>query len=56
MRSKCALHTMDFRSVDKYTVRIAFSLTVNLRKKLEDNPTQPKYLITETAVGYRLSV
>jgi two-component system KDP operon response regulator KdpE len=26
----------------------------HLRHKLEDDPTQPKYLITETAVGYRL--
>ena len=26
----------------------------NLRQKLEDNPAQPKHLITETAVGYRL--
>ena len=26
----------------------------NLRHKLEDDPAQPRYLITETAVGYRL--
>jgi len=26
----------------------------HLRQKLEDNPAQPKYLLTETAVGYRL--
>lgn len=26
----------------------------HLRQKLEDDPTQPKHLITETAVGYRL--
>jgi two-component system KDP operon response regulator KdpE len=26
----------------------------NLRRKVEDDPTQPKYLVTETAVGYRL--
>jgi two-component system KDP operon response regulator KdpE len=26
----------------------------HLRHKLEDDPAQPKYLITETAVGYRL--
>ncbi|MBC3810190.1 two-component system response regulator KdpE [Undibacterium aquatile] len=25
-----------------------------LRHKLEDDPTQPRYLLTETAVGYRL--
>ncbi len=26
----------------------------HLRQKLEDDPTQPTYLVTETAVGYRL--
>ena len=26
----------------------------NLRQKLEDNPAQPRHLITETAIGYRL--
>ena len=26
----------------------------HLRQKLEDDPAQPKYLVTETAVGYRL--
>ena len=26
----------------------------HLRQKLEDNPAQPRYLLTETAVGYRL--
>ena len=26
----------------------------HLRQKLEDDPAQPRYLITETAVGYRL--
>ena len=25
----------------------------HLRQKLEDDPTQPSYLITETGVGYR---
>ncbi|MEI7431656.1 MAG: winged helix-turn-helix domain-containing protein, partial [Betaproteobacteria bacterium] len=25
----------------------------NLRQKLEDDPTQPKYFLTETGVGYR---
>ena len=25
----------------------------HLRQKLEDDPTQPKYLLTETGVGYR---
>lgn len=28
----------------------------HLRQKLEDDPTQPKYLLTETGVGYRLVV
>lgn len=28
----------------------------HLRQKLEDDPAQPKYLLTETAVGYRLMV
>lgn len=26
----------------------------HLRQKLEDDPTQPKHLITETGIGYRL--
>jgi two-component system KDP operon response regulator KdpE len=28
----------------------------HLRHKLEDDPAQPRYLLTETAVGYRLSL
>jgi two-component system KDP operon response regulator KdpE len=32
-------------------VRIHMS---HLRQKLEDDPAQPKHLLTETAVGYRL--
>ncbi len=27
----------------------------HLRHKLEDDPTQPRYLLTETAVGYRIA-
>jgi len=29
---------------------------VHLRHKLEDDPTQPQYLVTKTAIGYRLQV
>jgi two-component system KDP operon response regulator KdpE len=28
----------------------------HLRRKLEDDPAQPRYLITETGVGYRLAI
>jgi len=28
----------------------------HLRHKLEDDPAQPQYLVTETAVGYRLQI
>ncbi len=28
----------------------------HLRHKLEDDPTQPRYLLTETAIGYRLLI
>jgi len=27
----------------------------NLRHKLEDDPAQPEYLVTELQVGYRLA-
>ena len=27
----------------------------NLRKKLEDDPADPRYLMTEQGVGYRLN-
>jgi two-component system KDP operon response regulator KdpE len=26
----------------------------HLRQKLEDDPAQPRHIVTETAVGYRL--
>lgn len=40
------------QSVDEpHYVRVFMA---NLRKKLEDNPSRPKYLITEQGVGYRL--
>ncbi|HWZ73580.1 MAG TPA: two-component system response regulator KdpE [Casimicrobiaceae bacterium] len=35
----------------EHYVRVHMS---HLRRKLEDDPTQPKHLLTETAVGYRL--
>ena len=28
----------------------------NLRQKLEDDPAQPRHIVTETGVGYRLLV
>ena len=28
----------------------------HLRHKLEDNPAQPRYLVTETGVGYRFQL
>jgi two-component system KDP operon response regulator KdpE len=34
-------------------VRIHMS---HLRQKLEDDPAQPRHLLTETAVGYRLVI
>jgi two-component system KDP operon response regulator KdpE len=36
---------------DGHYLRVYMS---HLRQKLEDDPTQPKHLLTETAVGYRL--
>jgi two-component system KDP operon response regulator KdpE len=27
----------------------------NLRKKIEENPNNPKHIITETGIGYRFS-
>jgi two-component system KDP operon response regulator KdpE len=27
----------------------------NLRRKLEENPARPRYLLTEQGVGYRLA-
>jgi two-component system KDP operon response regulator KdpE len=28
----------------------------HLRQKLEDDPARPKHIVTETGVGYRLSI
>jgi two-component system KDP operon response regulator KdpE len=28
----------------------------NLRRKLEDDPAQPKHFLTETGVGYRFQI
>ena len=39
------------RAQDGHYLRIYMG---NLRQKLEDDPTHPVFLITETAVGYRL--
>jgi two-component system, OmpR family, KDP operon response regulator KdpE len=38
-------------SEDGHYVRVYMG---HLRQKLEDDPTQPKHILTETAVGYRL--
>jgi two-component system KDP operon response regulator KdpE len=27
----------------------------NIRRKIEDNPAEPKYLFTEVGVGYRIA-
>jgi two-component system, OmpR family, KDP operon response regulator KdpE len=38
-------------SEDGHYVRVYMG---HLRQKLEDDPAQPRYILTETAVGYRL--
>jgi len=38
-------------SEDGHYVRVYMG---HLRQKLEDDPAQPKHILTETAVGYRL--
>ena len=27
----------------------------NIRRKIEDNPSEPRYIITEVGVGYRMT-
>ncbi|MDR7868346.1 MAG: response regulator [Sporomusaceae bacterium] len=36
---------------DTHYIRVYIS---QLRRKIEENPTQPKYIVTESGVGYRL--
>lgn len=38
-------------SEDTHYIRVYIG---QLRRKIEDNPTQPRYIITESGVGYRL--
>jgi two-component system KDP operon response regulator KdpE len=38
-------------TADGHYVRVYMG---HLRQKLEDDPAQPKHILTETAVGYRL--
>ena len=40
-------------AADNHYLRIYMG---HLRQKLEDDPTQPKFLLTETGVGYRLDI
>ena len=44
-----------FCIVDLHAVTI-YQEPGELRKKIEDNPNQPKYIITESGVGYRFLV
>ena len=41
----------DIYSEDTHYIRVYIG---QLRRKIEPNPTQPKYIITESGVGYRL--
>jgi two-component system KDP operon response regulator KdpE len=55
---KVLTHTYILREVwGSYTGKDTQSLRVfmaNLRKKIESNPAQPKYILTEAGVGYRM--
>jgi two-component system KDP operon response regulator KdpE len=39
-------------SSDSHTLRVNMA---NLRRKIEKNPGEPKYILTEVGVGYRMS-
>ena len=41
-----------FTDTDNKILRVNMA---NIRRKIEDNPSQPKYLFTEVGVGYRIS-
>jgi two-component system KDP operon response regulator KdpE len=43
----------DAYSDESHLLRVNIS---NLRRKLEPDPAQPKYLLTETGVGYRIKI
>lgn len=43
----------DIYSEDTHYIRVYIG---QLRRKIEPNPTQPKYIITESGVGYRLMI
>ena len=36
---------------DSHTLRVNMA---NIRRKLEENPAEPKYILTEVGVGYRM--
>lgn len=40
-------------TTDSHLLRVNIS---NLRRKLEDNPEQPTYILTEPRIGYRLNI
>jgi len=41
----------DFNADDTQSLRVCMG---NLRRKLEENPAQPKFILTEVGVGYRM--
>jgi two-component system KDP operon response regulator KdpE len=43
----------DAYSDESHLLRVNIS---NLRRKLEPEPAKPKYLLTETGVGYRINI